>query len=202
MELYPLDSTTDVLVRNILSVYYRATTGQYARGMTWYETAHDLALMVGKGDPIMGAGVIAALSANVGWGQNRKMAVDLSREGSTRGLPNSIGKATAILAGGDPTVILGNGLKTQAFFDNIAHPTTSQQVTVDRHAHDVAVGKVYGKENRGLSTPKRYELFADAFRDAAQDIGGGILPSQVQAVTWIAWTEEIAGTSTRGPRKD
>lgn len=205
MDLYttnPSDAQRAQLTSSILRTYLSATTGQYARGMGWYTTAHELALMVGKGDPIMGAGVVAALSANTGWGQNRKMALDLSREGSTKGLPNSIGKATAILAGGDPTVILGKGLKTQAFFDNIAYPTTSQAVTVDRHAHDIAVGTAYGNDNRGLSNSKRYEVMAQAYRMTADMIGGGILPCQVQAVTWVVWTESLAGTSTRGQRRD
>lgn len=205
MELHPLDPSPEEraeLVHNILDVYYRGDSAQYARGMSWYQTAHDLALLVGKGNAVMGAGVIAALSANTGWGQNRKLALATSHGEAVKGLPLSLSKVEKIIRGEDPERVLGNGRKTQSFFHNIAYPTTSQAVTIDRHAHDIAVGKVYGNERRGLETPKRYRIFEEAYREAAREIGGPVLPSQIQAVTWVIWTNEIAGTSTRGARKD
>jgi hypothetical protein len=203
MDLYTLTPSREQragLVRNILAVYYRGTSAQYAQGMSWYQTAHDLALLVGKGDPVAGAGVIAALSANTGWGQNRKMAIALSETGEAKGLPLALRKAERILAGVNPELVLGNGRKTRSFFHNIAHPATSQAVTVDRHAYDIAVGQVNGKDRRGLDVGKRYGIFEEAYREAAREVG--ILPSQLQAVTWVVWREEIENTSTRGSRKD
>ncbi|MBK3564460.1 hypothetical protein JHN47_11960 [Streptomyces sp. MBT62] len=70
---------------------------------------------------------------------------------------------------------------------------------IDRHAHDVAVGETYGNRDRGLSCASRYALLADCYREAAWRLGE--LPSTVQAVTWVAHTERIAGTGTRGPSR-
>jgi hypothetical protein len=56
---------------------------------------------------------------------------------------------------------------------------------IDRHAHDVAVGRAFGSQDRGLTYGPRYALFADAYREAARRLGE--LPSTVQAVTWLVW---------------
>lgn len=205
MELFPVGNKSTprervALVDNILAVYDRATPEQQARGMAWYRTAHDLALMIGDGDATVGAGVLAALSANTGWAQNLRLATDLASGIEVRGLPTSLNKARRILGRENPAVALGAGRKTQNFYRNIAWPELSGPVTVDRHAHDVARNQVFGKTDRGLSTPSRYETFANAYRAAAN--ARGIRPHEMQAVTWVVWTEEIAGTSTRGARRD
>lgn len=189
MELYPLEPNLGdrrELVQNILRVYRRATTEELRHGLHWYETAHELAAIVGHGDPVMGAGVIAALSANVGWGQNRKMALSMATEGTTKGLPDSLRKAAAVMGGQSPVDVLREGLKTRAFFHNIAFPDTSTMVTIDRHAHDIARGERFGESNRGLSAKSRYAIFAAAYREAARTVG--VRPSQMQAVAWTVWT--------------
>lgn len=204
MELYPLDPSAEEraeLVHNILDVYYRGDSAQYARGMSWYPTAHDLALLVGKGNAVMGAGVIAALSANTGWGQNRKLALAASYGEEVKHFPLALSKVEKIMRGEDPGRVLGDGRKTQSFFHNIAYPTTSQAVTVDRHAHDIARGVVFGDVRRGLEVGKRYGIFEEAYREAAREVGN-ILPSQLQAVVLVIWTDEIAGTSTRAKVRD
>lgn len=190
MELYPLKPSAiqrEALVTNIIRVYRRANSEQLRHGLHWYESAHQLAEIVGHGDAVMGAGVIAALSANVGWGQNRKMALSMTSDGAVKGLPTSLAKAARIMAGEAPTDVLGNGLKTLSFFDNIAYPKVSGAVTVDRHAHDIARGERFGEGNRGLSTKGRYEIFAEAYAEAAKIIG--IRPAQLQAITWVVWTQ-------------
>lgn len=192
-ELFPLTPTAEqrsALADNIIAVFNRATPMEWARGMSWYKTASDLALMVGDGDVVRGAGVIAALSANVGWTQNERMAREMAATGVTNGLSVGIQKASRILEGEPPSQVIGeNARKTLSFFHNIAYPETSRGVTIDRHAHDIARNERWGARDRGLSTERRYNIFADAYRAAAARIGGGILPSQVQAVTWVVWTE-------------
>ncbi|AXK37692.1 hypothetical protein DVA86_27315 [Streptomyces armeniacus] len=79
----------------------------------------------------------------------------------------------------------------------MADPGDTDAVVIDRHAHDIAVGDIYGRRDRGLSG-QRYELLAAAYREAAQRLGE--LPSTVQAVTWVVHTDRIAGTGTRPPR--
>jgi hypothetical protein len=60
-------------------------------------------------------------------------------------------------------------------------PEDPEAVVIDRHAHDVAVGKRYGNMDRGLSNKRRYATLAHAYREAARQLGE--LPSTVQAVT-------------------
>ncbi|MPY38366.1 hypothetical protein FNH09_46355 [Streptomyces adustus] len=69
----------------------------------------------------------------------------------------------------------------------MADPENADPVVIDRHAHDIAVRKVYGQSDRGLGALGRYNLLADCYRAAAQKIGE--IPSKVQAVTWVAHIE-------------
>lgn len=198
MDTNPSRQQRKVLVDNILRVYDHGTTRQYTEGMTWYNTAHDLAGMVGFGDYSKGAGVIAALSANTGWSRNRELAemVANGKGDQVKHFGTVLSKVEKIMGGAPPASVLGKGLKTQSFYLNIMDPTLVGPVTVDRHAHDIARGVEWGNSNRGLTTLARYNVIADAYRDAAalRDIK----PHEMQAVTWVIWRDRIAGTSTRG----
>ncbi|WP_425584493.1 DUF7178 family protein [Streptomyces levis] len=50
-----------------------------------------------------------------------------------------------------------------------------------------SVCEIYGQRDRGLGAVGRYNLLADCYRAAAQEIGE--VPSKVQAVTWVAHIE-------------
>ena len=83
-------------------------------------------------------------------------------------------------------------MKITNFYRNIANPT-ADFVTVDRHAHDIAVGEVFGKQNRRMLGSKGgYNELADLYREVADFVG--ILPSELQAITWCAWREAIGIT--------
>ncbi|MFD8670499.1 hypothetical protein ACFV1U_34610, partial [Streptomyces microflavus] len=165
-----------------------ATTGQQRRGRAWYLTAHELAATIAAGDVTKGAGVLAALSANKPWSENIKIATRAFEEGiATRPVRDALTKANRIMAGTDPSEVLPMHLKTGHFYRCIADPHDAAPVVIDRHAHDIAVAEVYGSRDRGLCTPTRYNVLADCYRAAAQEIGE--IPSIVQAVTWVAHIE-------------
>jgi hypothetical protein len=86
-------------------------------------------------------------------------------------------------------------MKTGNFYRCILDPDDQEAVCIDRHAHDVAVGRPYGDENRGLSAKGRYAVLSLAYRNAAAKLG--ITPSELQATTWVVWTEHLAGTNRR-----
>lgn len=174
------------LVDNILAVYDRATPSQYSHGMSWYRTAHELAGMIGFGDYSKGAGVIAALSANTGWARNKSLALAIGAGQEVHHLSKVLEKVQKIMAGDPPPTVLG-GLKTLNFYFNIHQPDRSGPVTIDRHAHDVARGEVWGSRNRALTTQTRYVMLANAYRAAAAL--RGVRPHEMQAVTWVVWTE-------------
>lgn len=200
LTLHPSRVQRKQLVDNILSVYDRASTAARNQGMSWYQTAHDLAGVVGLGDHDKGAGIIAALSANTAWGQNERLALAISKGEEVRHLSKVLDKVHRIMAGEPALTVLGNGLKTLNFYLNIREPESPTPVTIDRHAHDLARGRRWGEKQRGLTTATRYQALVDAYRDAAAL--RGVLPNQMQAVTWCQWRDEIAGTSTRGKRVD
>lgn len=172
----------------IIEKWDTATSDQKRRGREWYALAHELALEISGGDAKKGAGVLAALSANKSWAENCRIARKAFAEGTASGhVRDAITKANRIMAGTDPTEILPMHLKTGWFYLCIADPEHPESVVIDRHAHDIAVRRVYGQRDRGLGAQGRYNTLADCYRAAAQAIGE--IPSRVQAVTWVAHTE-------------
>lgn len=195
--LDPSPSTRRRYVRNIMRTIESATDDQWQRGMNWYVTANQLASMIADGDTKAGAGVIAALSANKRWSENSKIATRAFASGKATGHVNdAIRKATMIMNGAEPERVLPMRLKTGNFYLCILNPAHPTAVCVDRHANDVAVGRTYGNEDRGLGSHKRYATMTDAYRTAARRLG--IAPCQAQAIAWVVHTERIAGTVTRG----
>jgi len=182
---------------NILAAYERATEDQKLRGKAWYPVAHDLAEMIGQGDARMGAGVIAALSANKSWPENVKIATRALGSGKATGhVKDAILKATRIMNGADPADVLPMGVKTGNFYRCILDPSDPEPVCIDRHAHDVAVGRTFGNAYRGLSSKSRYAALADAYRVAAARLG--ILPSELQAIVWVVQIESVRRADAYG----
>lgn len=189
-QLSPVDR--EIMVLNITRKFRSATEVQLSAGRDWYPSAHLLALMIADGDAVTGAGVIAALSANKSWPENKRLARIALETGEPRGhVGDALRKAGLILSGVHPSEVLPMQSKTGQFFRCIADPTDAEAVCVDRHAHDVAVGRVYGNADRGLSSVSRYSALADAYRVAAEELGE--LPQTVQAVTWVVQIESKSG---------
>jgi hypothetical protein len=190
------DETREGLVSNIIRVWNAATPDQRKRGADWYPEANRIALALSQG-PSIGAGIIAALSANKAWDANVQLAEDAVAGVLIRHTKDSARKAERILAGESPDEVLPQGLKTWNFYRNILIPVPTlgspqhDPVTIDRHAHDVAMGLPYGSSPRGLSSPKRYEVFADAYRTAAVQLAVPV--SVLQATTWLTWREQPRG---------
>lgn len=191
----PSDSTRRRYVANILSVFNSATTDQIARGRNWYVTARELAEFLSEGNVRAGAGVIAALSANKAWDINQRLARD-AFDGNPHGhTGDNLAKVAKILAGVDPSEVLPMDAKTGNFYRCIIDPSDAEAVCIDRHAHDVAIGSPWGDRERGLGSKGRYAVLSLAYRNAAARLE--VLPSVVQATTWVVWTERLAGVKRR-----
>lgn len=192
----PSETTRRRYRDNIIAAYNAATEDQKLKGKQWYPVAHDLAEMISGGDVVKGAGVIAALSANKSWAENVKLSTRAFASGKPSGHTKvMITKAVRIMNGEDPKKLLGD-LKTGNFYRCIVDPSDPAPVCIDRHAHDVAVGRTFGNDDRGLSAKGRYDALADAYRAAADRIG--ILPQELQAIVWVAHVERLRGQGTRG----
>lgn len=79
-------------------------------------------------------------------------------------------------------IIIGKGLKTLSFFENIYRPDTSMAVTVDLWQVRWAKSKRLIRMNDTL-TDKRYRLIADSIVRRAKKLG--MMPHEYQAVTWV-----------------
>lgn len=181
-------SVQDQYVSNVISVWDSADFEQLMRGLNWYRNANQLAYMIADGNTAMGAGVIAALSANKRWSENIKLATSAFENGAAAGtFGDAIRKASRIMAGESPETVLPMGAKTGHFYRCILDPNDPEPVCIDRHAHDIAVNERYGSQDRGLSKKPRYELIANVYREAAKQIG--VIPQVLQATTWVVWIE-------------
>ena len=73
----------------------------------------------------------------------------------------------------------------------ILDPAFCQLVCIDRHAVAVALGRpVSPTAQTYLQRKGSYDKVAQCYRIAAAEVG--ILPSQMQAITWLQWRKEIA----------
>lgn len=174
------------LVGNIVSTARRARAAEIDAGINWYPFAQRSALAMSGRKLHIGAGVIAALSPLTPWDRNVMLANRAFEQGAASGtLFVNVAKANAILAGTDPLEVLG-GDKVRSFYSNIVNPM-GDDVTIDRHAFDIAMGQFTSdKERKPLKNKGVYETFAQAYRDAGTVLGD-LTGAQVQAITWVAW---------------
>ena len=180
-------------VTNIVNKYREASPEMLKGGSEWYERAHDIAHKLGSGNVERGAGVIAALSPQMGWGRNVDMAKEMFTHGTALQTEDNLKKATRIHEGEDPREVLG-GHKVRSFYENILNPANPEPVTIDRHAHDLALGMKFkgsgggvkgeAGSDLGLGAMGRYNHFVHAYKHAAGELEVGV-PNKVQAVTWV-----------------
>lgn len=173
---------------NVVSVYRRASDAEHAEGMTWYNEAYNLAVSLSPGDPWRGAGVIACYSPLTPWWRNVELATDSLTSGVARRdfLPVMSAQAQRILDGEHPLDVLG-GDKVRAFASAIATNGASDVATIDRHAHDIAMGRVFTDAERKIGK-RLFRVMSAHYREAAAEVG--IRTAQIQAITWVVWRRE------------
>ena len=167
----------------IIKHYNSANLQQIQEGLTWYERAHNEAILLSQVFELpltKVVGVLAALSPNNKWERNLIDAWNLLDKPCLTTkcctFTKQRQKALDILGGNDSEErILGilNGTKTQNFFKNILHYKTSNTVTVDMWAFRSV--KMEPKK-------KNYDPVAAAYKDAAVELK--LRPHQLQAVVW------------------
>lgn len=174
---------------NVLAVYYRATPTARAEGFAWYRDAHDLAVSLDPLNPARGAGVIAALSPLMPWSRNVYLAMTAYSNGGLDGgaLKNSVNKVNAMLREDKSPFDLLTSQKVGNFFRNILDPYSPDNITIDAHAYDVAVGRP-GKYGSQRMTKTVYAEFVSAYVEAAN--AAGIMPLDMQAITWVQWRND------------
>lgn len=156
----------------------------------WYMHAHAYAQELAdrhNTSTIIAAGVIAALSPQKSWTENKRLANQFLA-GNERGHTGAnLAKAKQIKQGGnclEEICDILHGLKTSSFFINITLPTAYKAVTIDRHAVEIALNK---KLDNHAMTVNQYTFFSNCYTIAAKRLG--LYPHQIQAITWEAWRE-------------
>jgi hypothetical protein len=185
-------------VNRILNVYERATDAQRSSGIEWYLSAHELASEMHRQYPnrlktvAHAAGVLAALSPNEGWTTNVSNAWTFLETDRSPSLPRSQEDAGFITAGFDPEWVLFRGgvnFKVQSFYKNIADPETPGPVTIDRHAKGIVYDDPGIAKLKPHATRVQYDAYELMYTKAASEVG--MMPHQLQAVTWLAWRGEF-----------
>jgi hypothetical protein len=162
----------DVMVLNLLE-HFEASDGD---GETWYRESRRTARRLARENDrtlSCAAGVIAALSPQVRWAENVRMAEEVMRTGETTGLGLSRDRAWRIWLGERPLRVLG-GPKTRAFY---------RAMMGDENAAVIDTWMLFalGWPTSSIS-PKNYEKCADALREAARLANTGT--STFQAMVW------------------
>tara|TARA_R100001460_G_scaffold47467_1_gene85228 strand:+ start:4239 stop:4829 length:591 start_codon:yes stop_codon:yes gene_type:complete len=189
-------------VRNILKVYRRATTDDIANGIEWYDRAKRYAELISEETRLhlnTVIGVMAALSPNNKWERNvidcqRMCNAWLNGEGlddfKVSCYNNMKQKAWSILddilTSDDDILTRLNGQKIRSFYSNIRG---LDEVTIDGHALNIALGKVQGLTTykTNMST-KVYKQMQQVYIRAAKRVD--IEPHVLQAITWTTWKRE------------
>lgn len=182
--------------RHITRLIRHAAPSQVVDGMGWYREAHTEAASIAAATGLTlenAAGLIAALSPMLAWDRNVVVAREVAAGRIPTGvLKRNLKKALMIRAGADAADVLG-GLKVRAFWQGIATAGATDQVCVDRHAIDAALGIRHSDATRPTLTPLRYRTMADAYRRAARimtrEWGVEVSPAQAQAIAWVAWRD-------------
>lgn len=175
---------------NILRVVEQASFAEISEGLAWYKDAQSLARSLDKRNHARAAGVIAVLSPMMTWERNKMLARKAFAEGRASGaFGKNVAKANAILGGAEPLSVI-SGKKVTNFYRAIMGERTA--VCIDRHAFDIALGRVTNDASRAqLSRKGVYENFAAAYSRAAQTLserwGIEVTAFQVQAIAWVVW---------------
>ena len=189
-----------IAVKNIKAMFAASNQTQIDAGMAWYQNAQDQAQAIAiKHDmPVyIVVAVIAALSPNNKWARNLQNADDLIAGFIAGDAIETIkvstyhkmkAKAWAILQDipdYDMAKTMLNGQKITSFFMDIMGEFN---VTIDGHARNIAynerVGLTDDRTNIGV---REYRALQEAYYDAARDLG--LMPYQLQAITWTTWRE-------------
>jgi len=186
--------------KNIMKVLLQATPEAYQQGLTAYQDYHNTLKATAEQHNLKLERVIGAFSA-LSPGNKLEMnfadletlikAVKKNKEASEIRLhcySTCTQRGYDFLTGWEPEFKTSRkARKTYNFFQNILNPESPEHVTIDRHAIEVHAGKEVDDALRKkiFDSPRKYNEIAEDYKTVAKKTG--LLPCQVQAITWYAW---------------
>lgn len=216
---------------NVLRVFRAGTAADVTEGRSWYARARSECLSIAAEygvSLVVVAVVLAIISPSTPWARNvylTRLAFDMARQGRTYaemtapgtegGLPMmgaNARKAAAVVLGADPWSVI-SGPKVVPFAQRVIDAASGDQgyasVVIDRHAFDIALGRVTSNQERGrLSRVGEVRKFQLCYARAASVLrrtgeAPGITPAELQAVTWVVWRREFGHAQAKAQaRKD
>ena len=190
----------ECMIHNITSVYRDADPNQRADGLLWYhlaqKAAHDIAL---KHDvPVyLVVAVIAALSPNNKWTRNlvnadaligafiRGDGIDSVKVSTYHKMKAKAWDILVARPDYEQAKTMLKGQKITSFFMDIMGEFN---VTIDGHARNIAYGERVGlTDDRTNIGVREYRALQAAYEEAARRVG--LMPYQLQAITWRVWRD-------------
>ncbi len=188
------------MVHNVMACYRAADSVQVAEGLLWYsdaqKAAHDIAAKYGIAVYIVVA-VISALSPNNKWSRNvinadmligaflRGDGIDAVKVSTYHAMKKKAWDILAARPDYDGAKAMLKGQKITSFFCDIMGEFN---VTIDGHARNIAyderVGLTDDRTNIGV---REYRALQAAYEEAARRLG--LMPYQLQAITWRVWRD-------------
>ena len=188
------------MVHNITSVYNDADEYQHAEGLLWYDQAKQAAYrMAVKHDvPVyIAVAVIAALSPNNKWSRNLTNAdaligafvngdgIDSVKVSTYHKMKQKAWDILWALPSYNDAKRMLKGQKITSFFMDIMGEFN---VTIDGHARNIAYGERVGlTDDRSNIGVREYRALQAAYEAAAERLG--LMPYQLQAITWRVWRD-------------
>ena len=180
------------MVSNVLKVYTLNKDFNYSGD--WYVQANSFCAEIAQMYHLKletTVGMLAALSPLKNWEQNKLILKHYLETGEVKHTKVFTNKVVLIHKQAqtvDEITSILRGQKIISFFLNILYPTTSEQVTIDRHAASIVFNQKLTGEDSHFSI-KQYISMQQAYIVAAKKVD---LPAlQLQAITWDIWKSKF-----------
>jgi hypothetical protein len=188
------------MIHNIVTVLRDSDETQHAEGLLWYpnaqKAAYDIATRHGIAVYLVVA-VIAALSPNNKWSRNvtnaatlidaflRGDGIDSVRVSTYNKMKQKAWDILAARPDYEGAKAMLKGQKITSFFMDIMGEFN---VTIDGHARNIAYGERVGlTDDRTNIGVREYRALQAAYEEAARRVG--LMPYQLQAITWRVWRD-------------
>ena len=188
------------MIHNIVSVYRDADETQHAEGLLWYSDAQKAAYHIAVKYDIavfIVVAVISALSPNNKWTRNivnadaligafmRGDGIDAVKVSTYHKMKQKAWDILAARPDYDGAKAMLKGQKITSFFCDIMGEFN---VTIDGHARNIAYGERVGlTDDRTNIGVREYRALQAAYEEAARRVG--LMPYQLQAITWRVWRD-------------
>ena len=190
----------ECMIHNIIAVYRDADETQHAEGLVWYPNAQKAAYHIAVKYDVsvyIVVAVIAALSPNNKWSRNvsnadaligafiRGDGIDSVKVSTYSKMKQKAWDILAVRPNYDDAKKMLKGQKITSFFMDIMGEFN---VTIDGHARNIAYGERVGlTDDRTNIGVREYHALQAAYDEAARRVG--LLPYQLQAITWRVWRD-------------